>query len=66
MTLSESEKQIELFQKNTIKDIYLEYYIIKAGKFDDQKVSDKLDDWIYFLKNSKIPESFKTPPCLSS
>ena len=60
------EKQIELFQKNhakgipfgTIKDIYPEYYIIKAGKFNDQKVSDKLDDWIYFLKNSKIPESF--------
>ena len=56
-----SEKQIELFQKNTIKDIYPEYYIIKAGKFNDQKVSDKLDEWIYFLKNSKIPESFTAP-----
>ena len=59
--LALSEKQIELFQKNTIKDIYPEYYIIKAGKFNDQKVSDKLDEWIYFLKNSKIPESFTAP-----
>ena len=59
--LTLSEKQIELFQKNTIKDIYPEYYIIKAGKFNDQKVSDKLDEWIYFLKNSKIPESFTAP-----
>ena len=42
--LALSEKQIELFHKNTIKDIYPEYYIIKAGKFDDQKVSDKLDE----------------------
>ena len=56
-----SEKQIALFQKNAIKDIYPEYYIIKACKFNDQKVSDKLDEWIYFLKNSKIPDSFTAP-----
>ena len=59
--LTLSEKQIELFQKNAIKDIYPEYYIIKACKFNDQKVSDKLDEWIYFLKNSKIPDSFTAP-----
>ena len=34
---------------------------LKAGKFNDQKVSDKLDEWIYFLKNSKIPDSFTAP-----
>ena len=59
--LSLSDKQIALFKKNSVKSLYPEYYIIKANKFDDEKVSDKLDEWIYFLKKSKIPESFTAP-----
>ena len=59
--LSLSDKQIALFKRNAVKNIYPEYYIIKANKFDDEKVSDKLDEWIYFLKNSKIPDSFTAP-----
>ena len=60
-TLALSEKQIKLFEKNAVKDVFPEYYIIKADKFDDRKVSDKLDEWIYFLKNSEIPDSFTAP-----
>jgi len=56
-----SEKQVKLFEKNNVKEIYPEYYIIKADKFDNNKVSDKLDEWIYFLKNSEIPDSFTAP-----
>ena len=56
-----SEKQVQLFEKNTIQEIYPEYYIIKADKFDNSKISDKLDEWIYFLKNSEIPDSFTAP-----
>ena len=56
-----SEKQVQLFEKNTIQEIYPEYYIIKADKFDSSKISDKLDEWIYFLKNSEIPDSFTAP-----
>ena len=59
--LSLSDKQIALFKQNSVKSLYPEYYIIKANKFDDEKVSDKLDEWIYFLKKSKIPESFTAP-----
>jgi len=60
-TLILSEKQTKLFEKNAVYEIYPEYYIIKANKFDDNKVSDKLDEWIYFLKNSEIPDSFTAP-----
>ena len=58
LPLSLSDNQIALFKKNAVKSLYPEYYIIKANKFDDEKVSDKLDERIYFLKNSKIPDSF--------
>ena len=60
-TLALSEKQVKLFEKKAVKDVFPEYYIIKADKFDDKKVSDKLDEWIYFLKNSEIPDSFTAP-----
>ena len=56
-----SEKQIQLFEKNTVQEIYPEYYIIKADKFDNSKISNTLDEWIYFLKNSEIPDSFTAP-----
>ena len=57
--LSLSDKQIALFKKNSVKSLYPEYYIIKANKFDDEQVSDKLDEWIYFLKKSKIPNHLR-------
>ena len=53
-------RQISLFEKNHIHELYPEYWIIKADKFDD-KVSNKLDEWIYFLKHSEIPEEFSAP-----
>ena len=52
-----SEKQKSLYRKNLVADIFPEYWIIKADKFNDQ-VSDKLDEWIYFLKNSEILDGF--------
>jgi len=52
--------QIELFNKSQVHQIYPEYWIIKADKFDD-RISDKLDEWIYFLKNSKLPEVYTAP-----
>lgn len=53
-------KQAALFSKNSVHEIYPEYWLIKADKFDD-KVSDKLDEWIYFLKHSEIPDEFTAP-----
>ena len=52
-----SDKQVETYNKKSIREIYPEYYIIKTGKFKD-RVNDKLDEWVYFLKNAEIKPSF--------
>jgi hypothetical protein len=35
-----------------------EYYLLEVNNFDDE-VKDKLDEWIYFLKNNIIEDKFK-------
>jgi predicted transposase/invertase (TIGR01784 family) len=50
-------RQKELYKKKNVSDISPEYYLIKVGKFNN-KIKDKLDEWIFFLKNGKIDESF--------
>ncbi|QQS29212.1 MAG: Rpn family recombination-promoting nuclease/putative transposase [Sphingobacteriales bacterium] len=51
--LTLADKQIELYKKNSIHEIYPEYWVIKVGKFHN-RVKDKLDEWIYFFKNAEI------------
>lgn len=58
--LTLASKQKALYDKQTVHEIFPEYWIIKAEKFDNQ-VSDKLDEWIYFLKNSEVREDFTAP-----
>jgi predicted transposase/invertase (TIGR01784 family) len=38
--------------------IYPEFYVIKINNFNNI-AKDTLDEWIYFLKNTEIPEGFK-------
>jgi predicted transposase/invertase (TIGR01784 family) len=52
-----SEKQIEAYHKMNVHEIYPEYWVIKTGKFND-RINDKLDEWIYFLKNGEIKPTF--------
>ncbi len=52
-----NEKQQQLFQKSTIESLYPEYYLIKINRFNDI-AKDTLDEWIYFLKNEEIKETF--------
>lgn len=52
-----SDKQIEAYNKISVHEIYPEYWVIKTGKFRN-KVKDRLDEWIYFLKNAEIKPSF--------
>jgi predicted transposase/invertase (TIGR01784 family) len=52
-----SDKQIEVYQKNSVHKIYPEYWVIKTGKFRN-RINDKLDEWIYFLKNAEIKPTF--------
>jgi predicted transposase/invertase (TIGR01784 family) len=56
--LTLSAKQKDLYKKDSVHKIYPEYWIIKAGLFDEDKVNDKLDEWIYFLKTGRVQEGF--------
>jgi len=52
-----ADKQIEAYKRNSIHEIFPEYYIIKTGKFKN-RINDTLDEWIYFLKNAEIKPNF--------
>jgi len=56
-TLQLSEKQKQLFNRPTISSIFPNHYIIKVNDFDDV-ARNRLDEWIYFLKNSEIKDEF--------
>lgn len=53
-----SNKQQETFIKQSVSDIFPEYYMIKVNQFNDI-AKDTLDEWIYFLKNSEVKDEFK-------
>ena len=55
--LALTEQQKTLYQAEKIADIYPEYYLIEIRNFDDI-AKDTLDEWIYFLKNEQIEDSF--------
>lgn len=52
-----SEKQKNLYPSNKIEKIFPEYYLIKVNNFNNI-AKDSLDEWIYFLKNEEIKDSF--------
>jgi len=52
-----SPNQKEMLKIDNIESIFPEYYILKVNRFDDN-AKDTLDEWIYFLKNAKIKDSF--------
>ena len=53
-----SEKQKTTFLKEEISNIFPEYYLLKVNQFNDN-AKDTLDEWVYFLKNSEVKDSFK-------
>jgi predicted transposase/invertase (TIGR01784 family) len=55
--LTLSGKQVELYKKDNIQEVYPEYWVIKVSQFHN-RVKDKLDEWIYFFKNAGIKSSF--------
>ncbi len=56
-TLNLATRQKELYEKEAVYQIFPEYWLLKVGKFDNT-IQGKLDEWIYFLKNGEIQESF--------
>ncbi|WP_250632565.1 Rpn family recombination-promoting nuclease/putative transposase [Rhodoflexus caldus] len=57
-TLQLSGRQKRTFNSIQVANIFPEYYIIKVNQFDDV-AKDKLDEWIYFLKNSEVKDEFQ-------
>ena len=53
-----SIKQQELFGKRYPYQLYPEFYLLKINQFDDV-AKDRLDEWIFFLKNEEIKEEFQ-------
>jgi predicted transposase/invertase (TIGR01784 family) len=51
-------KQQAAFNKTGADQIFPEYYLIKVNQFDNV-AKDTLDEWIYFLKNETIEDSFR-------
>lgn len=51
------EKVRQLVARESISDLYPNYYIIKVNQFDDI-AKDTLDQWIYFLKHEEIKRDF--------
>jgi predicted transposase/invertase (TIGR01784 family) len=46
------------FRAEKISDIFPKYYILKVNNFNNI-AKNTLDEWIYFLKNSEVKDSFK-------
>jgi predicted transposase/invertase (TIGR01784 family) len=55
LNLTNGQKKV--FSKEKVEDIFPEYYILDVSKFDDV-AKDPLAEWMYYLKNYKIEDSF--------
>lgn len=55
-----SPKLQEKFNVRQVSEIFPEYYILKANDFD-RLSRTPLDQWIYFLSHSKLPEGADAP-----
>lgn len=59
-----SSNELKMYTKDSVDSpihspeaIFPEYYLIKVNQFNE-RIKDKFDEWIYFLKNGKIDRSF--------
>jgi len=55
-----SKTQKWRYQREKVGDIFPEYYILRVEKFDEVATTP-LDEWIYYLKTTKIPDNFTAP-----
>ena len=56
LRLGENEKKAYALA-NTPSDIFPEYYLIKVNQFNE-RIKDKFDEWVYFLKTERIQPDF--------
>ena len=60
-TLQLSDNQRKLFDCESVADIFPTHYIFRLKDYHDQAVRTQLEQWVYFFKNAKLPESFDAP-----
>jgi len=53
-----STLQKKQFVIESVHQIFPEYFVIRVNKFND-KTKNRVDEWIYFLKNEMIRDDFK-------
>jgi len=53
-----SNLQQKEFGLNSVYEIFPEYFVIRVNKFNDI-TKNRLDEWIYFLKNEMIKDDFR-------
>ncbi len=49
-------KIVEILE--SVHQIFPKYFVIRVNKFND-KTKNRIDEWIYFLKNEMIRDDFK-------
>jgi len=64
-SLSLNARQKKFYKRECVHQIYPEYYLIKVNQFNDI-AKNTLDEWIYFLKNEEIKDSFKAKGLLEA
>ena len=52
-----TDEQKKFFVKEHVEELFPEYYILCVCDFDNV-AKDSLDEWIYYLKNTDIPDNF--------
>ena len=57
--LQPSEYQKTKYNIKKVSDIFPKYYIIRVNNFKQENATNPVEEWLYFLKNSEIPEHFK-------
>ncbi len=50
--------QIQNYKAEKVSDIFPKYYLLRINNFNDV-AKNTLDEWIYFLKNSEVKDTFK-------
>lgn len=63
--LNLSPKLREKFRLHNVYEIFPEYYILKANDFDRLAITP-LEQWMHFLRHSKLPEGANAPGLLEA
>ena len=57
-----TKTQKKRYKSEKVGDIFPEYFILRVEHFDEENIkkekTDSLDEWIYYLKTTKIPDNF--------